>query len=99
MICALCEQEVPDSRMSDHHLKTRGKDRFDTALLCAACHKTIHTLFSVKELRDETLGLDSIEGLRAHPEIQKALVFIRKLRPGKRIKAKRPRRRRSRKRR
>jgi len=99
MICALCEQDVPQHRMSDHHLKTRGKDRFDTALLCAACHKTIHTLFSNKELRDETLGLDTIEGLQAHPQIQKALVFIRKIRPGKRIKAKLPRERRRRKRR
>ena len=100
MFCPMCQQDdIPQHRMSDHHLKTRAKDKHDTALICAACHKTIHTLFSNKELRDEKLGLDTVKGLQANPKVRKALVFIRKQRPGKRIKAKLPRERRRRKRR
>lgn len=95
MFCPMCQQDdIPQHRMSDHHLKTRAKDKHDTACLCAACHKTIHGLFSNKELRDEKLALDTVEGLRSNPQVREALKFICKLRPGQRIKMKRPRERR-----
>jgi len=87
MFCPMCQQDdIPQHRMSNHHLKTRAKDKHDTELLCRACHKTIHGLFTNKELRDSKLGLDTIEGLRAHPQIQSALRFIKKIPPGTRIK-------------
>ena len=59
--------------------------------LCVLCHKMIHGLFSNTQLRNDKLGLDSVEGLLAHPKVQAALVFIKKQEPGKHVKMKQAR--------
>lgn len=81
MRCPLCERDCPDSVMEAHHLQTRKKDADDTEDICSLCHKTIHGLFDIKLLRDESLGLDTIEGLMAHPEFSRAVKWIRKQDP------------------
>jgi len=72
--------------MEDHHLQTRRKDKNATQEICRECHKTIHGLFSQRELRDPRLGLDSVEGLLGNENMQKAVGFIRKLAPGAQMK-------------
>lgn len=73
-MCPLCQRE--GCRMERHHLKTRRKDKSETEDLCSECHKTIHGLFSNTELRDERLGLDTVEGLLADERVSRAVAFI-----------------------
>jgi len=68
--------------MTDHHLKSRKVDPHLKEPLCKECHKVIHGLFPIKAIRDSRNGLDSVDGLLAQPEVQKALVFVRKLPAG-----------------
>lgn len=79
MVCPLCERDVPS--LEDHHLKTRRKDKSDTKGLCQACHRQIHALFTNTELRDERLGLDTVEGLLADERMMRAVRYIRKQPP------------------
>ena len=76
--CAICGREetltrhhlIPRTR---HHNK-RNKREFDRASvkevvgICRPCHSQIHALLSEKELERE---FNTIEKLRAHPEVAK----------------------------
>ncbi len=68
--------------MEEHHLLTRRKSKDTVALICRECHKSLHGLFQNQDLRNPALELDSIEGLLANEQFQKALTFIRKVPPG-----------------
>ena len=100
MMCAMCDREVTET--TRHHLipRTRhGSKRTrktftreavrETVELCRACHKQIHALFTEKELAREYYGLDR---LRAHPDMEKFLAWIRKQPAGRRSKTRRKRR-------
>ena len=80
MDCPLCLRPVPQALMERHHLLTKRVDRKRTEEVCRECHKTLHGLFSNRELRDTELG--TLEGLLANEKFQAALVFIRKMPPG-----------------
>lgn len=82
MICPLCQRDMPEDLMQKHHLMTRRTDKKVTEHICRECHKTLHGLWSNKDIRDSKKGLDSLEGILAQPEFQKALPFIRRLAPG-----------------
>lgn len=92
MICPLCQREVP--RLEEHHLQTRRKDREDTEGVCGDCHSQIHALFSNTDLRNEALGLDTIEGLLANERMAKAVRWVSKQPAGSRSKTRRSRQRR-----
>ncbi len=83
MICPLCERDVP--RLEDHHLKTRRKDKENTEGVCQPCHSQIRALFSNTELRNEALGLDTLEGLKENERMAKAIKFIQKQPPEQRV--------------
>ena len=99
MLCPVCERDCPDDRMTRHHLKTRSKDRFDVELICADCHTSIHALFTNQQLRDERLGLDTVEGLLANEQFAKTVAFLKKAAPHRRTRTKMSNARRSRSRR
>ena len=83
-VCAICQREetltrhhlIPRTR---HHNK-RNKREFPraevkaTVGICRPCHSQIHTLLSEKELEREW---NTVEKLRAHPEIAKFAEWIR----------------------
>ena len=76
--CPLCNRLCPASLMQRHHLRTRKKARFETAIvvICQECHKTIHGLFDHDALRNTQFG--TLEGLLADKRFQRALRHIRK---------------------
>ncbi len=88
MRCELCDRDCP--QLTVHHLIPRQYARRKnleigpTIDLCAPCHKQIHTLFDNKRLAQE---LNSIERLRATPELDKFLGWIRKQDPAKQVRA------------
>ncbi len=96
MKCPLCEREG-DLAMERHHLRTRRKDADAVEKICRECHKTIHGLFTQRQLRDDRLGLDTVDGLLADERVRKAVDHIRRLPPGTqmRMREARTKRRRS----
>ena len=85
MECPSCERECPASFMSKHHLRTRKVDKHNSEHLCRDCHGFIHALFTNAQLADPTLGLDTLEGLLGNEEYRRAVTFIRKLEPGRKV--------------
>lgn len=87
-ICALCEREV--SRYNRHHLTPKSRGGQATVNLCLACHKTLHSFFENRTLAD---SLNSIESLRAEPELATYLNWVRKQRDSAiRVRARRVKR-------
>lgn len=84
LACPLCER-TGCARMEKHHLQTRRKDKEDTEWMCSECHKQIHALFSNTQLRNEALGLDTVEGLLADERMAKAVAFIAKQPPSAKV--------------
>lgn len=96
MTCPTCERPAAELVMERHHLKTRRKDRDATEKLCRECHKTVHGLFTQRELRDERLGLDTVDGLLACEKFWRAVEHIKKVSPGAHLKVREARTRRGR---
>jgi hypothetical protein len=84
--CGLCDRTV--WRLTRHHLipKTRHKNKrnkktFDrreihrTVGLCSPCHRHIHTVLDNKELERE---YNTLEALRAHPDVEKFVEWVSK---------------------
>ena len=92
--CELCERSVDE--VTRHHLiprtrhaNKRNKKLFDrqevkhrTAWLCRPCHKQIHALISEKEMERD---FNTLEALKAHPEIRRFLEWIRDKPPGLKV--------------
>ena len=88
--CELCGRETSLTR---HHLVPQcrhrnkwNKKNFDRRMvktsllmLCAACHKQLHAVFTDKELERRFHDLPS---LRGHPEVAKFVAWIRTKPPG-----------------
>lgn len=88
--CELCGRAT--GMLTVHHLVPRSqvarknRPQIPTTKICAACHRQLHVLFSNRDLQTRYA---SIEELRAAPEMQAFLKWIRKQDPNKRIKVRR----------
>jgi hypothetical protein len=71
--CALCERQV--GRVSQHHLIPKSEGGKYTVGLCSPCHSTLHKFFTNHTLAK---GLHTIEALRAEPDIQRYLNWVKK---------------------
>jgi hypothetical protein len=82
--CALCQRAA--THLTRHHLiprtvhrrpRTRRKftrdQRLRVVLLCRACHKQIHSLFTASELAGTYC---SIEALAGHPEVARFIEWL-----------------------
>jgi hypothetical protein len=80
--CPLCRRPL-DGKVTRHHLypqkygRKKGRkahaSTFPVVSLHKICHRMIHALFSEKYLAEH---LNTIEALRAHPDIRSFLEFI-----------------------
>jgi 5-methylcytosine-specific restriction endonuclease McrA len=99
--CQLCGRP---EELTDHHLIPRSQHsrlrrvrnefdveaaRHDTARLCSACHRTVHSLLTDRELAED---YHSLESLRSHPGIRRFVRWARRQKSGKRISVRRPKR-------
>ena len=86
--CELCEREP--LAVTRHHLVplSQGGKNGPIALLCAGCHRQLHTLFPNATLKT----MSNIETLRAHPDIQKYLAWVSKRPPETGVRVRRKRR-------
>lgn len=74
--CSLCEREVRET--SRHHLVPRveGGRYGPTVDLCQPCHSSVHRFLSNRELARR---YPTIDALRAAPELQTYLTWIRRV--------------------
>lgn len=77
--CPLCGRPIPGDQRDDHHLVPKCRGGRETLTLHRVCHRQIHALFSEVEL--ERL-YPTIEALRAHPQIDKFVTWVRRKPPG-----------------
>lgn len=73
--CELCEREGIE--LTTHHLTPReeGGSHMPTAMLCKACHKQIHALYSNRVLG---IRLYTIKLLQDDEELKKYLKWVKK---------------------
>jgi len=91
-ICELCERD--EVELTVHHLtpKEEGGTFLPTALLCKACHKQIHAIYTNKEL---AVRLNTISLLKDDDEIKKYIKWIRKQPVSRSVKTKKSNRKRN----
>ncbi len=80
-ICPLCERPIPANvPQSRHHLipKLKGGRGSPTILVHHQCHKEIHSYISEADLAKK---YNSIELLKAHPDLNRFLTWIAKRPP------------------
>ena len=73
--CELCRRE--DLRLTIHHLipRAEGGRLGPKASLCSTCHRQLHAQFSESTLAKE---LNSIEAMRADPQLSQYLKWARR---------------------
>ena len=100
--CELCGRAVAE--LTRHHLipqarhrKARNRRLFDRedvktriALLCRPCHSNIHAHIDTKSLE---AAYNTVESLRAHPDVARFTAWIRDKDPGLKVAFRRGRRR------
>ncbi len=91
--CDLCERTPITTTV--HHLipKQYGGVDGPTAMLCSACHRQLHALFTNEELAG---FYHTLERLADHPDMGKYLRWVKKQDPEKRITTRKANRRRRR---
>lgn len=70
--CALCGRPF-GNRREKHHLVPRSRGGREIVELHPICHRKIHATLTERELSD---GFDTIDRLRAHPDIARFLTWI-----------------------
>lgn len=88
--CDLCYRSPV--KTSEHHLipKQFGGVDGPTAMLCSACHRQIHALFTNEELAG---FYHSVARLQDHPDMSKYLRWVKKQDPEKKITTRKSNRR------
>ncbi|MGI8314480.1 HNH endonuclease [Halobacillus mangrovi] len=89
-VCDLCERSPVTT--TEHHLIPRqyGGVEGPTVLLCSACHRQIHALFTNEEL---AAFYHTLERLKDHPDVRKYIKWVKKQDPEKRITTRKSNRR------
>ncbi|MFS0782934.1 HNH endonuclease [Bacillus sp. 1P06AnD] len=91
--CELCGRE--ETELTVHHLtpKELGESFLPTALLCIACHKQIHAIYTNEEL---AARLSTVKELREDEKIRNFIKWIRKQPSGRLVRTKKAKERRRR---
>ena len=78
--CPICSRTLGEINTSKHHLipKSRGGKGSELIEIHNICHQKIHSVFTLKELRD---NFDTVEKLLEHEEISKFIKWVSKKAP------------------
>ncbi len=74
-ICPLCDRSIPAAQRDAHHLVPKSRGGVHTVWLHRICHRQVHALFTETELARQ---LQHAEALRAHPDMQRFLDWVRR---------------------
>lgn len=77
--CLICGRLlIPGKSINEHHLVPKTYKGTETITIHVVCHTKIHSVFSEKELATQ---YNTAEKLRAHPEMEKFIAWVRKKDP------------------
>jgi len=79
--CPLCIRDVPHA--SDHHLTPRSRGGKETLPICLDCHKSVHALFTNKELEAK---YNTVEALLGDEKFAKHIKWLGKQDPNRRYR-------------
>jgi 5-methylcytosine-specific restriction endonuclease McrA len=79
--CPLCKRPIIYG--SDHHLVPKCRGGKEKLPICSDCHRTIHSLFTNKQLEKE---FNTIEALMTDERMRKAVAFLAKQDPHRRYR-------------
>ena len=77
-VCPLCNRELGDVNIDEHHLIPKTFKGKETITLHKICHRKIHATFTERELAKR---YSTIESIVQHPEIQKFIAWVQKKEP------------------
>ncbi len=78
-LCPLCHRPlVPGPSVNEHHLIPRRFKGREVVLLHTICHDKIHAVLPDRALRDQ---YNTIERLRAHPDLDRFIQWVRRKPP------------------
>lgn len=88
--CELCRRQ--SHAYTVHHLvpRSRGGKHGPTTMLCPTCHRQLHAMFSEATLARE---LDSIDRIKANPDMASYLRWVRKQKGPRNFRARQANRR------
>ena len=78
--CSICSRPLGKENISKHHLipKSRGGKDSELIEIHNICHQKIHSVFTLKELRDD---FNTVEKLVENEEIAKFIKWVSKKAP------------------
>lgn len=77
--CEICNRPlVAGKSVNEHHLIPKTYKGTETITIHVVCHTKIHSVFSEKELFTH---YNTVERLRAHPEMAKFIAWVQKKDP------------------
>jgi polyferredoxin len=88
--CPFCKRDIPSRLIERHHIMTKGVDKNAVIPICNACHKTIHCLFSNREIQEE---FHTVKSLLSNEKFASAIKFIKKQAPTSKINVKKAKKR------
>ncbi len=87
--CPICRHEYARAELTKHHLVPKSRRGKETVHICRNCHRQIHALYTEKELEREFGSLDT---LLSAEKLQPWIEWVRKRKPGGRVRTKTSRR-------
>jgi len=77
--CPLCGRSLIDGpTINKHHVVPKSLGGRDAHWIHRVCHSKIHSLFTERELLHQ---YNTFEALRAHPELEKFIAWVRRKDP------------------
>lgn len=73
--CSVCGRSTPPEYQEKHHLVPKSRKGKETVPVCINCGDQLHTLFTLKEMRD---SFNTLEKILADERIQEWVRWIRK---------------------
>lgn len=87
--CAICQHTYQRAQLTKHHLVPRSRKGKATVLVCSACHRQVHAVFTEKEL---ARSCDTLDKLLAATELQPWIAWVRERKPRGRLSVRTSRR-------
>lgn len=72
--CPICNRELGEVLIEDHHLIPKTFKGKEVITIHAICHRTIHSIFSERELLHE---FNTVENILSNDKIQKFVKWIK----------------------
>jgi hypothetical protein len=73
MECKICERNIHENYITEHHLIPENRKESETIKLCEACHRHLHCQFSNDKLKEK---YNTVESLKQADRLQEYIDWI-----------------------